>query len=205
MNPSDHNPLDLDGLKSLWNVEMQTEAESFSDNQQILTIMQQKTTTTVARFQRNLLLECLTAVPLFIGAYFLFDFFNKQLPLLVWLGIVIIAFGYHIYLYITLKKQAEASAPLAVFLETQLAEIRKFMKMYEIIAVLFSIILFFATLFQAYVILILRLKLSILILVPQFCIAALASAGAFFVTHWFANKLYGQHYATLQACYAALK
>ncbi|MEY4904848.1 MAG: hypothetical protein RLZZ292_2663 [Bacteroidota bacterium] len=202
MKDNNNDTFDLDGLKQLWKADMETQSETQSlTHHQLLTIMLQKTTSAVQAVQRNLLIEILVTIPLFIGGYFTTAAIGRPFPISTWLALFVAACSYHVYLYWKLTKLPPNEAMLSITVEKQVQELKGLIKMYQYLAILVGLIFFFVGVSHVYFL----IQNNILLLIPQVFFSLFSGLGAFFVTRWYIDKLYGQHYTTLLECCKTLQ
>jgi hypothetical protein len=202
MNNNKNDNFDLDGLKKLWNddMDLQSETQSFSNNQ-ILTIMLQKTTSAVRSVQRNIIIEILLAIPIIIGGYFICIALGRPFPIPAWIALFILTCGYHVYLYWQLTKLPPNENTLISTVEKQLKEVKNIVKIYDYSAIIIGIVFFVIGILHVYPF----TQKSLLLLAPQVFFSFFSGLGAFFATRWYSDKLYGQHYSTLLQSFKTLQ
>ena len=184
---------DLRDLKAIWNADFQkkTIEQPFIQQQNLSTIMKQQTSS-VQRIRRNLLIEILTTIPMMVGIYWIAAYKEMHFHPAVWAALIVLTFGYHVYLYFNLNKKEQAQEKnVLTSVHATVSELRGFMRMYEVTAwVLAAIMLAVVT--------------GLTMLVSHWAVGLLLGSftalGAFTAVKWYVNKLYGQHYAQLQAC-----
>lgn len=195
MDKFNNDNLDLDNLKSLWQnrIEEQVQNNSLFNNDKILIIMKEKTSSAVKKVRRNLLIEILVTIPMFIGTYFLFAATGIHLPFAGWLVFLLVTFGYHIYMYWKLQNEEVPLETVSENINKQHKELSGFMKMYEITA----LVLGFLSCITIGTFLYLFSAKSIFLL-PVYAIISLSSGyGLYVFVKWYAHKLYGQHYSVI--------
>ena len=199
----DKENFDFDALKDLWqnNLEGHVNDTNFISNQQILTIMKEKTSSAVQKVRRNLLIEVLTTIPVVVIGYYFFKSRNVELPNWASVLFLFITFAYHIYLYWKLRN---ATAPIDTVLETikkQKDEIGRFVKMYNQLAIVGAIFFLVANTLVFY-----RFyKDDYMLIGISFLLSLCSGLGFFVFMRWYTAKLYGQYHATLVQSYEALR
>lgn len=184
---------DLRDLKAIWSADFQkkTIEQPIIQQQNLSTIMKQQTSS-VQRIRRNLLIEILVTIPMMGGLYWAAAYRGLHLHPAAWAALIVLTFGYHVYLYFNLNKREQAQENnVLTSVHATVSELRGFMQMYNIAAWSFALIILVAT---AWMVSLIR-HWSIGILV-----GTLAALGTWVAVKWYVNKLYGQHYEQLQAC-----
>ena len=196
MDNLNNDNLNFEDLKSLWqnNLENNIANDNTFNNHKILTIMQEKTSSAVQKIRRNLMIEILITIPMLIGSYFLFEARGLHFPILFWVGLIIMTFGYHVYLYWKLQKEAVSITTVHETIKKQLANLQRFIKMYDIVAIVGGIVfclvssMFFYAHYNNDVVM-----FSVLMLLSLSC-----GYGFYAFVHWYIQKLYGQYYSLLE-------
>ena len=199
----DKENFDFDALKDLWqnNLEGHVNDTNFISNQQILTIMKEKTSSAVQKVRRNLLIEVLITIPMFIATYYFFQLKNIQLPNWAWAVFVLTTFSYHIYLYWKLSKTTVPTDTVLDTVKKQKDEIGRFVKMYNQFAVIGGIFFLVANTLVFY-----RFYKDDYLLIGISFLLSLCSGYGFFVfMRWYTAKLYGKYHTTLVQSYEALR
>lgn len=210
---------DFEALQAQWrqSLEQQSGAADYANPAFLTTLthqkMQQQTSETLRRLQRNLLADVLAALALVAAGYFFQGYFGRHLPGLFWLGLAIFSVGYHVYLYVKFKKQEPAAdANLLEGLQAHIAALQKLLDMYRRTGRVFAVVLFGALVYRA-----LRTegvlesgwvsldRMQYIWLFVQAGIALLAAVGLEFCMKWYADQLYGRHCRALAECRQALQ
>lgn len=204
----------FDALQAQWrqSLEQQSGAADLADPAFLSTItrqkMQQQTSETLRRLQRNLLADVLAALALTAAGYFFQGYFGRHLPGIFWLGLAVFSVGYHVNLFFKLKKQEPApDANLLDGLQLRISALEKLLGMYRRTGRLLAVLLFGALIYRA-----LRSegvldegpvaldRMQYLWLFVQTGIALLAAVGLEFCMKWYVDKLYGRHCRALVEC-----
>jgi hypothetical protein len=195
MDKLQEDNLNFDDLKGLWQSNMETNAahDPSFNNQKILIIMQEKTSAAVQKLRRNLLIEILTSIPLLIGGYFLVEARGIHLPLLFWMGVLLMTIGYHVYLYWKLQNETVSTASVSETIQKQHAVLQRFMKMYDIWAIVGGIALSAASGWFFYV----HFKEDVLIFAILLAFSLSTGYGFYVLFRGYVQRLYGQYYAVL--------
>ena len=196
MDNLNNDNLNFEDLKSLWqnNLENNVANDNTFNNHKILTIMQEKTSSAVQKIRRNLMIEILITIPMLIGFYFLFEARGLHFPILFWVGLIIMTFSYHVYLYWKLQKEAVSITTVHETIKKQLVNLQRFIKMYDIVAIVGGIVfclvssMFFYAHYNNDVVM-----FSVLMLLSLSC-----GYGFYAFVHWYIQKLYGQYYSLLE-------
>lgn len=196
MDNLNNDNLNFEDLKSLWqnNLENNVANDNTFNNHKILTIMQEKTSSAVQEIRRNLMIEVLITIPMLIGSYFLFEARGLHFPILFWVGLIIMTFGYHVYLYLKLQKEAVPIATVHETIKVQLTNIQRLIKMYDLLAIVGGIVfcLISAVYFYAF-------YNKDVVLWSVLMILSLSSGYGFYAfVHWYIKKFYGQYYSILE-------
>jgi hypothetical protein len=186
---------DLDHLKVAWNQELEQQAEAapYINQQNLLTIMYQRTHSTIARLKRNLLIEIISTAFMLAAVYGYTLWTDKHISPLIWLIIVLVTFSGHIALFISLYRQDQRSVlHVKEALDICVQHTGKFVRLGKQTAWVASAIVLFVGiqwLFQQ--------KMSFRPALAQGMYSVLAAIGVYTLIHFYIEKLYGQHYKHL--------
>lgn len=199
----DKENFDLDALKDLWqnNLEGHVNDTNFISNQQILTIMKEKTSSAVQKVRRNLLIEVLTTIPVVVIGYYFFKSRNVEIPNWASILFLFVTFAYHIYLYWKLSNKVAPTDTVLETIKKQMDEIGRFIKMYDQIAIFGGIFFLTANTLVFY-----RFyKGDYVLMCVSFLLSLCSGLGFFVFVRWYTAKLYGKYHTTLVQSYEALR
>lgn len=159
--------------------------------------MHLQSSSAVKRLRRNLLIEILATIPMMVAIYVLLDRLGRHLPVLIWIVLLALTFGYHVFLYWKLSRNAPTMEEnLAETLKTQVKEVGQFVRMYTVLSYVFGVFLFAVAVLNAYL-----HSPNYATMAINAMLGVFAGLGAFMSVKWYSTQLYGQHYETLAACY----
>jgi hypothetical protein len=188
---------ELDALKAAWNELAQS--ASIPDKQQILDIMKKKATNSILRLRRNLSIEIGITVLLFIGAYALTIVRGLHFSPLSWAFLLVLTFGYHVYLWLKLTLQPLPDETLVDSLRQQADRTGRLLGMYKAMSWFLALLVFGAIALN------IEYPLDSVQGILRLAMALLAAIGAFALVRWFARVAYGQHHTDLLAAIRGLE
>ncbi|HAD13817.1 MAG TPA: hypothetical protein DCF33_15430 [Saprospirales bacterium] len=186
---------DLEHLKAAWNheLEQQAEAAPYINQQNLLTMMHQRTHSTLARLKRNLLIEIISTAFMLAAVYGYTLWTDQHISPLIWLLIVLVTFSGHVALFISLYQQDQRSAlDVKEALDISVLHTGKFVRLGKQTAWVASAIVLFAGIQW-----LLQQEMSFRPALVQGIYSVLAAIGVYTLIHFYIEKLYGQYYKQL--------
>jgi hypothetical protein len=186
---------DLDHLKVAWNLELeqQAEAASYINQQNLLTMMHQRTHSTLARLKRNLLIEIISTAFMLAAAYGYTLWTDQHVSPLIWLLIVLVTFSGHVALFISLYRQDQRSAlDVKVALDISVQHTGKFVRLGKQTAWVLSAIVLLAGIQWVF-----YQETSLRRAILQSIYSVFAAIGVYTIIHFYIEKLYGKYYKQL--------
>lgn len=186
---------DLEYLKAAWNQELEQQAEAapFINQQNLLTMMHQRTHSTLVRLKRNLLLEIISTALMLAAAYGYTIWIDFYISPLIWLLILLVTFSGHIALFVSLYRQDQRSAlDVKEALDISVRHTGKFVRLGKQTAWAASAIVLLAGISWMF-----QEEMPFRPALLQGMYIVLAAIGVYTLIHFYIEKLYGQHYKQL--------
>jgi hypothetical protein len=185
--------MELDSLKQAWKAQPLKDLPG--SDEQILSMLQKKSRSPIAKIKRNLYREFLLVVLIYSAAIFYYAVFQNGQFLEIGFVLLLVGALYVVYYYQKnklLKKMECVTCEVKSNLERQVATLEQYIKVYFYAGVILTPLAYFAAGLIA------LHKLPALTLESSLMTFFIATGGVLavlnvFFNRWYVNKLYGQH------------